>query len=258
LRWPFVVTSLSSLCRLCAMCDLDACPSPPPGAAAGHPATRNIPTTPAAAGTSHRGFGGFHLASQSLSPRNPLHIPPPASAAPPPPLRSPTCMCSLMHPSLQPWVGDLGPCVCLSMRVFASFGSLLPSFLTPLVPRIPNSLVIRRSHLRTPLAHRCVPLLCVLCAGAPAPAPGPPGAPGTACCPCLWDGCDLGCCLDLQSLLPVCPVVVGVECSRCTPASWSPRRRRCRRCVLAVLARPPPNAECGPCGVAFPPPSFFL
>jgi hypothetical protein len=28
LRWPFVVTSLSSLCRLCAMCDLDACPSP--------------------------------------------------------------------------------------------------------------------------------------------------------------------------------------------------------------------------------------
>ena len=56
---------------------------------------------------------------------------------------------------------------------------------------------------------------------------------------------------------PWCPVVVGVECSCCTPASWSPRRRRCWRCVLAVLARPPPNAECGPCGVAFPPPSFF-
>ena len=161
LRWPLVVTSPSSLFRLCAMCDLGACPPPPPGAAAGHPATRNIPTTPAAAGTSHRGFGGFHLASQSLSPRNPLHIPPPASAAPPPPLRSPTCMCSLMHPSLQPWVGDLGPCVCLSMRVFASFGSLLPSFLTPLVPRIPNSLVIRLAD--TPCPPLCPLVVCVVC-----------------------------------------------------------------------------------------------
>ena len=94
-------------------------------------------------------------------------------------------MCSLMHPSLQPWVGDLGPCVCLSMRVFASFGSLLPSFLTPLVPRIPNSLVIRLAD--TPCPPLCPLVVCVLCAGAPAPAPGPPGSPGTAFCPCLWD-----------------------------------------------------------------------
>ena len=41
-RGPFVVTLPSPLCRLCAMCDLGACS---PGAAAGHPATHNIPTT---------------------------------------------------------------------------------------------------------------------------------------------------------------------------------------------------------------------
>ena len=39
----------SSLFRVCAMCDLGACPSPAL-LPAGHPATRNIPTTPAAAG----------------------------------------------------------------------------------------------------------------------------------------------------------------------------------------------------------------
>ena len=78
--------------------------APHSGAAAGRPATRNIPTTPAAAGTSVCVFGGFHLASQSLSPRNPLHVPPPASAAPLSPLPSPTG--SRSSPRRCVWAGD--------------------------------------------------------------------------------------------------------------------------------------------------------
>jgi hypothetical protein len=83
LRWPLVVTSPSSLFRLCAMCDLGACP-PLPALLPGILQLATSRRTPAAAGTSHRGFGGFHVASQSVSPRSPLHVPPPASAAPPP------------------------------------------------------------------------------------------------------------------------------------------------------------------------------
>ena len=106
--------------------------APHSGAAAGRPATRNIPTTPAAAGTSVCVFGGFHLASQSLSPRNPLHVPPPASAAPLSPLPSPTG--SRSSPRRCVWAGDAvgvpphPSTFCVRVPAFfrKSFGVMLP------------------------------------------------------------------------------------------------------------------------------------
>ena len=133
----------------------------PSGAAAGHPATRNIPTTPAAAGTPVSGFGGVHLASQSLSPRNPLLVPPPASAAPPSPLPSPTG--SRLSPRRCVRAGDavgVPPHPSTFVCVFPPFSEVLWRHAAPARCIAPTWCLLLRSSSATLFLVRCRVALC--------------------------------------------------------------------------------------------------
>jgi hypothetical protein len=136
--------------------------APHSGAAAGRPATRNIPTTPAAAGTSVSGFGGVHLASQSLLPTNPLHVPPPASAAsPPPPLRSPTG--SRLSPRRCVRAGDavgVPPHPSTFVCVFPPFSEVLWRHAAPARCIAPAWCLLLRSSSATLFLVRCRVALC--------------------------------------------------------------------------------------------------
>ena len=150
----------------------------PSGAAAGHPATRNIPTTPAAAGTPVSGFGGVHLASQSLLPTNPLHVPTPASAAPPSPLPSPTIAGSRLSPRRCVWAGDAVSVpphpllLCACSRLFSEVlwrhaspaRCIAPAWCLLLRSSSATLLLVRRPLLTRLSDLHLFPWLCVLCA----------------------------------------------------------------------------------------------